>query len=175
MPYLTSIMNSTVSINTIRFIVLVLIQILIANHINFLGYINPYIYILFIVLFPVINNRIAFILLSFLLGITVDMFSDSGGIHAAACVTIAYIRPQVLKFCFGTIYEHQSIKFSAIDFGSRLSYIAILAIIHHFILFSLEIFNISQIILILQKTLFSGIFTIILCVLITIIFSQKPK
>lgn len=168
-------MNSITTLIGIRFVVLILIQILVCSHINFLGYINPYIYILFIILFPVINNRIAFLIVSFLLGITLDMFSDSGGIHAAACVTIAYIRPQVLKFSFGTIYEHQSVKFGTVDFGSRLSYITILTVIHHLVLFSLEIFNTSQIILILQKTLFSSIFTIILCVLITIIFSQKPK
>jgi len=168
-------MNSILITNSIRFIVLVLIQILILNHITFLGHINPYLYILFIILFPLKNNRILFLFLSFLIGITIDMFSDSGGIHAAACVTIAYIRPLILKFSFGTIYEHQTVKFNSIDFGAMFNYIAILTVVHHLILFSLEVFNISKIILILQKTLFSSIFTIILCVLATIIFSKKTK
>lgn len=117
----------------------------------------------------------SFILLSFLLGLTIDLFLDSGGIHAAACVTIAYLRPMVLKFTFGTVYEYQTIKFDTVDFASKLLYITILTFIHHFILFSLEIFNISKIILLLQKTLFSSIFTIILSVLVTIIFSKKTK
>ena len=168
-------MNSILITNSIRFIVLVLIQILILNHITFLGHINPYLYILFIILFPLKNNRILFLFLSFLIGITIDMFSDSGGINAAACVTIAYIRPLILKFSFGTIYEHQTVKFNSIDFGAMFNYIAILTVVHHLILFSLEVFNISKIILILQKTLFSSIFTIILCVLATIIFSKKTK
>jgi len=166
-------MNSIIFTNSIRFVVLVLIQVLILNHINFLGHINPYVYILFIILFPIKNNEISFLFLSFLLGITIDMFSDSGGIHAAACVTIAYLRPSVLKLSFGTIYEHQAVKFNSIDFGAMLSYITILIVVHHLILFSLEVFNISKIILILQKTLFSSIFTIILCVLTTILFSKK--
>tara|TARA_R110002167_G_scaffold194981_2_gene397708 strand:- start:12174 stop:12491 length:318 start_codon:yes stop_codon:yes gene_type:complete len=104
-----------------------------------------------------------------------DLFLDTGGIHAAACVSIAYIRPVVLKFCFGTVYEYQTIKFNTVDFISKLSYFTILTLIHHFILFSLEIFNISKIILVLQTTLFSSIFTIILSVLVTIIFSRKTK
>ncbi|MDX1278356.1 rod shape-determining protein MreD [Oceanihabitans sediminis] len=168
-------MNSIASVNTIRFITLVLLQVLVLSHIYFLGYINPYLYILFIILFPVKNNRIVLLLLSFLLGITVDMFLDSGGMHAAACVTIAYIRPMVLKFCFGTIYEHQTIKFNQVEIGQKLTYISILTLIHHFILFLFEVFNFSKIILVLQKTLFSSIFTIILCVLVTIIFSRKTK
>jgi rod shape-determining protein MreD len=168
-------MNNMVSTNIVRFVLLVLVQILVLNHINFLGYINPYVYILFIILFPVKNSRTVFIFLAFLLGLTVDLFSDSGGIHAAACVTIAYIRPVVLKFCFGMIYEHQTIKFSNVEFGSKLTYIALLTGIHHLVLFSLEVFNFSKIILTLQKTLFSSIFTIILCVIITIIFSRKTK
>lgn len=158
-----------------RFILLSGLQVLVLNHINFLGYINPYIYILFIMLFPVKNNRTLFIFLSFLLGLTIDIFTDSGGIHAAACVSIAYVRPIVLKFSFGTIYEYQTIKFDTVEFSSKFTYIVIMTVIHHLILFSLEIFNISKVILTFQKTLFSSIFTIILCIMISIIFSRKTK
>lgn len=158
-----------------RFILLVGLQVSVLNHINFLGYINPYVYILFIMLFPIKNNRTLFIFLSFLLGLTIDIFSDSGGIHAAACVSIAYVRPVILKFSFGTVYEYQTIKFDTAEFSSKFIYIIIMTVIHHFILFSLEIFNISKVILTFQKTLFSSIFTIILCIMITIIFSRKTK
>lgn len=168
-------MNNTITLNTARFIVLVLVQVLILSNINFLGYINPYIYILFIILYPIKNNRLLFLFLSFLLGLSVDLFLDSGGVHATACVTIAYIRPVLLKFSFGTIYDHQTIKFSTTEFGQRLTYFSIIVFIHHLILFSLEIFNSLKIILILKKTLFSSIFTIILCLLITILFSRKNK
>ena len=158
-----------------RFVLLAGLQVSILNHINFLGYLNPYGYILFILLFPIKNNRTLFIFLSFLLGLTIDIFSDSGGIHAAACVSIAYVRPIILKFSFGTVYEYQTIKFDTVEFSSKFIYIIIMTVIHHFILFSLEIFNISKVILTFQKTLFSSIFTIILCIMITIIFSRKTK
>lgn len=166
-------MNSIIFTHTFRFIILVLFQVLVLNHINFLGYINPYLYILFILLYPLKNNRAIFILLSFFLGLTVDLFLDSGGVHAAASVTIAFIRPFVLKFSFGAVYDHQTMKFGNVEFGSRLTYFTILTFIHHLILFTLEIFNLFKIILILQNTLFSSIFTIILCVLATIIFSRR--
>lgn len=166
-------MNNLVFSFSLRFVVLVLVQVLILNHINFLGNINPYLYVIFICLFPINNNRIIFLLLSFILGLTVDLFSDSGGVHAAAAVTIAFIRPVVLKFCFGSVYEHQTIKFKNVDFGAKMIYFTILVLVHHIILFSLEIFDVSRILMILQKTLFSGIFTILLCVVTSIIFSRK--
>jgi hypothetical protein len=109
------------------------------------------------------------------LGLSVDLFSDSGGVHAAASVLIAYIRPVVLKFSFGAIYEHQTIKFGATDFGQRLTYLTILIFIHHLVLFTLEIFNSSKVLLILKKSLFSSIFTLILCLLITILFSRRSR
>ncbi len=166
-------MNSLTSLHIARFIGLILLQVLILNHINFLGYINPYLYVLYVALYPIKNNRLLFLFISFLLGLTIDMFSDSGGINAAATLTIAYIRPILLKFSFGASYDHQSIKFNSIEFGALLTYLSLLIVIHHVILFSLEVFNIQHILLTLQKTIFSSIFTILLAMLLVIIFSRR--
>jgi len=166
-------MNNIIFSYGLRFVLLVLVQISLLNHINFLGFISPYLYVIFICLFPINNNRMVFLLLSFFLGLAIDIFSDSGGVHAAASVTIAFARPVILKFSFGSIYEHQNIKFKNVDFGAKMIYFFIMVIIHHIILFALEIFNISKILLVLQKSLFSGIFTIILCIVVSTIFSKK--
>lgn len=166
-------MNKVISIHTIRFFVLILAQVLICNHINFMGNINPYVYILFVAFYPVQNNRLLFLFFSFLLGISIDMLTDSGGIHAASILTIAYARPIFLKFAFGSMYHN--IKFDSTELGSKITYIALLTILHHFIFFSLEVFSISKTILVLQKTLFSSIFTILLCVILSIIFSRNTK
>ncbi|WP_317194148.1 hypothetical protein [Hyunsoonleella ulvae] len=107
------------------------------------------------------------------MGLAIDMFSDSGGIHTCASVFIAYARPVFLKFAFGTMYEHNNVKFDNTDFGAKLIYIALLTLLHHIILFSLEIFSISRILMVFQKTLFSSIFTIVMITLISIIFSRK--
>ena len=160
---------------SLRFIALLLVQVVVCNNINFLGYINPYIYIVFIFLFPIRDSRIVLLLVSFLLGMLVDMFSDSGGVHAAAAVTLAYARPLLLKMSFGMLYEHQSVKFSNTDIDSLITYVGLGTLLHHFILFSLEVFNITNILLILKKTLFSGIFTIILSILIIVLFSRNKK
>ena len=82
-------LNNLIFVNTARFILLVIIQVLLLNQINLFGYINPYLYILFIIIYPFSANKSLLIFLSFLLGLFVDFFSDSGGIHAAASVLLA--------------------------------------------------------------------------------------
>ena len=126
-------------------------------------------------MYPSNNNRTLFVFLSFLLGLIVDIFSDSGGVHAAASLSIAYIRPAILKFAFGMIYEHQTIRFNNTEIGNRIIYFSVLILIHHFLMFFLEIFNISRILMVFQKTLFSSIFTLILCILLSTLFSKKQR
>lgn len=168
-------MNNSTALHAGRFILLVLIQILIFNHVNFLGYLNPYLYIIFILLAPININRSLFLILSFFLGLFIDLAGDSGGIHAASCLIIAYIRPIVLRSAFGLSYEFQTVKLGKVNFGERLVYVTLIVLIHHFILFSLEFFNFSHILLIAKKTLFSSVFTIVLTMLILVLFRRKDS
>lgn len=168
-------MNSVVLTNSFRFLVLILLQVLLLNNINLLGYINPYLYVLFIILYPFNANQTLFLFLSFLLGWGVDIFEDSGGMNAAACLIAAYIRPMVLRFSFGVSYDYQTIKFSSTQPGSRISYIVILVLIHHFALFLLEFFNFAHFLLLLKKTFLSGLFTIILVFITLTLFNRKSR
>jgi rod shape-determining protein MreD len=79
------------------------------NNMN-LGFIIPLPYILFIILYPVNGNRSGLILASFALGLMMDIFLNSGGTHATACLVLAYVRPSIFKFSFGISYEYQTIK-----------------------------------------------------------------
>lgn len=168
-------MNSSLISNTLRFVFLVLLQVLVLNNINFTGYINPYLYVLFILLYPFTGNQSLFLLLSFLLGLSIDIFEDSGGINAAACLVAAFIRPNLLRFSFGISYDHQNIRLSATPFGAKLSYIFLMVLIHHFVLFSLEMFSLNHILIILKKTLFSSIFTVIVILLSLTLFTKKYR
>ncbi len=168
-------MNSNITSNIFRFIVLLFVQVLILNNINFMGYINPYLYILFVLLYPFNSNQSLFLIFSFLLGLGIDIFEDSGGINAAACVVAAFVRPNLLRFSFGISYDHQNLRLGSTPFGARLTYILLIVGIHHFVLFSLEMFSLNHILLILKKTLYSGIFTVILSTLSLSIFSKKYR
>ncbi|RRJ93745.1 rod shape-determining protein MreD [Flavobacterium macacae] len=168
-------MNSTVLLNIARFVLLLAAQVLIFNEIDFWGYVNPYPYILFILLFPVNGNKSALLTASFFLGIVMDMFCDSGGIHATACVVLAYVRPTFFKFSFGVSYEYQTVKINDKLTPERFSFLLISVFTHHIILFLLEIFKLNFILDILLRTVSSSIFTLILCIIIIYIFKPSTK
>lgn len=156
-----------------RFILLIFIQVFLLNNINLLGYINPYLYILFIVLYPLNGNKTTLIFLSFILGLSIDIFENSGGVHAAASVFIAYIRTYVLQYSFGLSYEHNNIKLNRASVSEKIVYLISMVFFHHIILFALEVFNPSHIILILKSTLFSGIFTFLILYGSILLFSKE--
>jgi rod shape-determining protein MreD len=168
-------MNSTVLINIARFILLIAAQVLIFNNFNLFGYVNPYPYILFIMLYPVNGNRNVLLLTSFLLGITMDLFSNSGGVHAAACVLLAYARPFIFKFSFGLSYEYQTVRLDDVLTPERFSFILIAVTIHHFTLFLLEEFSIAHFWEVLLRTLFSTIFSIVICIVLIYIFKPSRR
>ena len=166
-------MNSALLVNIFRFILLLAIQIVIFNNMNFLGYISPFPYILFIILYPVNGNKSALVVTSFLLGIIMDLFSNSGGTHATACLVLAYFRPSIFKFAFGLSYEYQTIKINDVLTPQRFSFILLSVVIHHFTLFLLEAFQLSFILDTLITIVLSTIFTIIICIII--IYLIKPN
>lgn len=168
-------MNSAFLSNIARFILLLATQITIFNNIDFLGYINPFPYLLFIILFPVNGNKSSLILSSFCLGIIVDLFCNSGGVHAASCLLLAYIRPAIFKFSFGLSYEYQTVRLNDVLTTERFSFILISVIIHHFSLFLLEVFQLNFLWDILLRTLLSTIFTIIICIVLIYIFKPSKR
>ena len=166
-------MNSALFNNVFRFVLLLSVQIIIFNNMNFLGYISPFPYMLFIILYPVNSNKTGLLLASFLLGFVMDIFSNSGGIHAAACIVLAYYRTYLFKFSFGLSYEYQTVRLNDVLTPERFSFILFAVLIHHFVLFVFEAFQISFFWDILIRTLLSTLFTIIICIII--IYLIKPN
>ena len=140
---------------------------------NFFGFVSPFPYILFIILYPVNGNKSGLLIASFLLGLVMDMFSNSGGIHAASCLALAFYRPYLFKFSFGLSYEYQTVKLNDVLTPERFSFILLSVLIHHFVLFVLEAFQFSFFWDILLRTVLSTIFTIIICIII--IYLIKPN
>lgn len=161
--------------NIIRFFLLILAQVTIFNKIDLMGDINPYPYILFILLYPVNGNKSALIFFSFLMGLILDMFSDSGGVHAAASVCIAFLRPSFFRFAFGLSYEYQTVKISGKLTSERFSFLLVSVVTHHLILFLLEIFRLSFIAQIVSNTIFSTLFTLVTCILFLYLFKPSKR
>ncbi len=163
--------------NIIRFILLVLVQVLIIKNIELGRFINPFIYVLFIIVLPFETPKWLLLLSAFILGISIDMFYDTAGMHAAATVFMAYIRPGVLKlfsprdgYEFGT---QPTVQYLGIPWF--LSYSAILISLHHLVLFYIEIFRFSEFFSTFFRVILSSITTIIIVMVIQYLFNKKSE
>lgn len=161
--------------NSARFVFFLLLQVLLLNNIAFLGYIVPYLYVIYILRFPVGGNRSLLLASSFALGLCVDIFSNSGGIHAAASVTMAYARPFFLKTSFGISYEYNAIKVAEMPLGGIITYVLGTVFVHHLVLFTLEIFSTDHLLLIGKSTLFSVLFSSLLIIISFILLGARKK
>lgn len=160
-----------------RFFFLVFFQVLILNNIQLGGYINPYFYVYFILLLPFETPRWLLLISSFLLGLTIDLFVNTPGVNAAACVLMAFARPFIItSISTGTEFQighspnlrNQGVKW----FGY---YTVILVLIHHFGLFYLEIFRFSEFFSTFFRVLLSSIFTLLLVWISEYLFYPKGQ
>jgi len=150
----------------LMFIVLVAVQVLFLNQIQFSGYINPYIYVLFIMLLPLNAPRYAVLLLSFFVGLAVDIFSNTLGIHSFASVFIAYARPAIIRVI--TNREEELSDYPGLaqtGLAWFLSYTSIMVFIHHIVLFYIEVFTFDNFFSTLYRVLLSSVFSIFVIVL----------
>lgn len=165
-------MNNSVRL-IFLFFGLLFLQVFILNNIYFLGHINPYLYIAFVFLYPLKESRIPFLFYTFLLGIGVDFFSDSGGIHTFSILIIAYARLFFVKLYFRKIAtDYAFFKLKSEPFGKRFNYVVTLTLIHHLIYFSFANFSLQNFSEVILNTLFSSIFTLILYFLGSYIFTK---
>lgn len=149
--------------NILLFFVLVLIQVLVLNNIQFLGFINPYIYVLFILSLPARTPRWFVLVLGFVLGLSIDTFSNTLGMHTAATVFVAYARSFIIKI-FTSIDEGNNPipSFHSFGVGAYVKYTLVMVILHHSALFFLESFAFSNFWLVLFKIILSSAITILI-------------
>ena len=167
-------MNNNIVQNILLFVVLLVLQAVILNRVLFLGYINPFLYVLFVIIYPYRKDRGILLFLCFLLGLFLDFFLNSGGINAAATLFIGYIRLPLLKWVLGkNELDFQVFNITKQPFLKVLSYVSILVIIHSLIIFSLEYFKFSHLGTILSRTLLTSIFTIILVMFSLTLLTKK--
>ena len=166
-------MNKTIQL-ILLFLFFVLLQVLVLDNILLFGYINPYLYIAFIFIFPLNQKRIPFLTISFFLGLCIDLFSDSGGIHAFATLFIAYIRLFLVRAILKkTASDYLLFDLKLETFDKVFNYLTVLTVLHHFILFSFTNFSLNNFSDVIVNTLISTMFTLLLYFLGSFIFRKK--
>lgn len=157
-------MTSAIIENSVRWILVLAIQVLVLNNVHLGGVFNPLMYVIVVLSLPLELSGVAVLLVGFFSGLFVDVFSHTMGLHTMALTFLAYLRPFVLRFIaprdgfdFGT-------KPSMYDFGfgRYLIYVAILVFAHHFLLFFLEGFGSGIGWLTIQRIFLNTVLTLLL-------------
>lgn len=147
----------------VMFVVLILLQVLIFSNIDYMGYICPYIYILFILSLPIGFNIYASMGLAFLLGLIIDMFSNTPGVHIAATVAVAFSR----DYWFNFVMPHNELgavepSLGRLPVTSFLKYTVGLVLMHHLILFFAEAWTFTAAWFTFLKAVMNTIITMLL-------------
>jgi hypothetical protein len=169
-------MNSLLK-NIARFILFLLIQIIILNEVPPLHkFITPYIYFLFLLWLPLGISRLSTTLLGFVLGYTLDLFMNTPGLHAAACLLIGYIRPTILNLLLAQEASEEINKEPSIGtmgWGPYTFYLFILTFIHHFYLVLLEWLQFGNFTYFLGKVFATSLMSILLIISVELIMNRR--
>ena len=163
--------------NIVRFVLLVALQVFVLNKIQLSGYINPYLYVLFILSLPFSIPGWLLLVSSMLMGLSIDVFSDTLGMHAAASVFMAFCRPFVISLV-GTNEDMERGSepgLKNVGFLWYLSYVLILVFLHHLMLFYIEVFRMNEFGITLVRVLINTVITAMLILIVQFLFFKPSQ
>jgi len=168
-------MNSKlILVNTTRWVILLLIQILLLRNLSFYNMATPFTYILFLLLLPFGIPNIVLYLVAFFTGLTLDAFYDTLGVHTTACITLVFVR---ILFISVTVsrdgFDEPEPTLGNMGFKWFLLYALFCTFSHHLVLFLLETFRLTELSYTLLRCLMSGMFTLFTVVLVEFIFYNR--
>jgi hypothetical protein len=163
--------------HAVHFIVLLLLQAMVLNHVFIGAYIYPAFYIYFILLLPFETKGWVLLFSSFFLGLGVDFFTNSLGINAAASVFMAFFRPMIIRLLSVSKETEPGAApgLKTNGFAWFFIYALILIFLHHSMLFILEVFGFANFFQTLYRIIFSTIATLVLVLLAQLIFFKHDK
>lgn len=172
--------------NFLRFCIIVLIQVLILNKITLRWWSQPvgfpvfipYIYPLFVLLLPFETPVWLLLFCGFGMGLTMDSFMNTAGMHACATVLIAYLRTNVLNALLPknlSEYPNQSPSVKNMGWMPFIVFSSFLIVIHHAVFFTVELWNFSNIGYLLLKILASSITSLLFIIAYLLLFTRQTS
>ncbi len=148
-----------------RYIVVMLLQVLLLDQLQLWGACHPYLYILCLLMMPITLPHSVSMVIGAAVGLVMDVFCNSLGVHTAACILLMFIRPYLI----GVIVNdkdrlNEQISLRAIGMEALIKYVVILVLIHHLTVFLLAAWSWAHIGFVLLETLVSSLITISLII-----------
>ena len=169
-------MNNKLVKNSIRFLLILFVQVILLDNIQLWGLFTPFLYILFILLLPVDTPKWFLLVIAFFTGIIIDIFDNTIGVHTFALIFATFLRPFILKIL--SPYDgYDSLKEllpNEYGFSWFIKYSFLMVAIHQLVLFYMEAFSFRNFDLLLYRWAINITFTEIL-ILITVFTTEKRK
>ncbi|WP_455497171.1 rod shape-determining protein MreD [Coprobacter sp.] len=157
-------MNKSVVGYVFSFVLLVLLQVLVFNRIAIFGYATPFLFLYFILKLPTTLSANWVMTLSFIMGLIIDIFSNTPGMYALAAVTVAFVRRTFIALVLQRGNEETSLVPSFKSFGSEYFSIYTFCIILLFciLVFVIEAFSFFNPLVLILRILSSAVLTFVL-------------
>ena len=149
----------------VRYIIVMLLQVLLFDQLQLWGVCHPYIYILCLLMMPINLPNIVEMLVGALVGLVMDVFCNSLGVHMAACILIMFIRPYLVGSIVNDkdrLKEQMSLR--AIGMEQLFRYVLTMVLIHHLTVFLLAAWSWQHMGFVLLETIVSGIITTVVII-----------
>lgn len=144
-----------------RLVIALLLQVLLIGNLQFLGVCHPYIYIVFLLMMPIQLPKIVDLLIGAAVGLIMDIFSNSLGIHIAACILVMFLRRIIIE---NMIMEHDritgEISGNTVGIETFIKCVLVLVLVHHAMVFALSAWSFAHLWLTLLQIIISSILTI---------------
>ncbi len=151
----------------LTFLILGLVQIFVLNHICLFGCATPLIYVYFILSFPPTTPKWEVLVSSFLMGLFMDLFTNTPGVAAASATLLGFLQPQLLGlFSSKDSTEEITPTIKSLGLINFSYYVSTAVFIYCFILYSIEAFNFFNWGRVILSIFFSSILTILLIIVI---------
>ena len=165
--------------NTVRFVLFILVQYYVLFQIRPLHqFVVPYIYFLYVLWLPFSMGRMSLLLISFLFGLTLDYFTQTPGLHAAACTMIAYLRGFVVNILIpqeGAEQNYKSPSPVSMGWAPYAVYVLVLTLLHHIYLVFLEWLQFGSFLFFLGKVVATSGISLMLILITELLFFRKEK
>lgn len=165
--------------NIIRFTLFILVQVYVLNKIPHLHrFIAPYLYFLFLLWLPFSISRIGLLVMGFVTGLVLDFFTMSPGLHAAACVLLAYCRPFVINILTPrdpSEFNYREPSPRAMGWTPYMVYALVLTVLHHGYLVLLEWLSFGTFLGFLVKVIATTAISMLLIITTELLFPRRMK
>lgn len=165
--------------NIFRLFIFIVVQVYVLDKLPPLHrFVIPYIYFLFILWLPFSLSRFGLLLIAFVTGLILDYFKQTPGLHAAACVLIAYARPFIISVLTpkdSTEFNYREPSPRAMGWAPYSVYVLILTLLHHTYLTLLEWLQFGTFLDFIIKVLSTTGISLLLIFTVELLFPRKLK